>query len=132
MLTILSISLISTTTVSAQTIKKVSQNQFIIDSLGVKDYALQITKSKYLDSLVNSYKVSNMFKDSKIFILNHKIEKLEGKEKNYIDIIKKHEDKDILENKLAKEKVMIIKRQRNTAYVVTATTLILATLLLVN
>ncbi len=132
MLTILSISLISTTTVSAQTIKKVSQNQFIIDSLGVKDYALQITKSKYLDSLVNSYKVSNMFKDSKIFILNHKIEKLEGKEKNYIDIIKKHEDKDILENKLAKEKVMIIKRQRNTAYVVTATTLIIATLLLVN
>lgn len=104
---------------SAQKIKKSTKNEYVIDSLALKDYAYRITKSEESERLTKTYKISIDEKDKTINLLNNKILAFERNEEMYEKILLEDSEKDETENKLAKEKLRITKRQRNTAYIVT-------------
>ncbi|BAV39246.1 hypothetical protein BPT24_121 [Tenacibaculum phage pT24] len=121
---------INTSTVSAQQIRKINKNEFVIDSLALKDYATQIETNKRLEKLVLRY-------SSKVLTLETLVGDLKTQNKMYLTnqnhlekIISTNEKKNDVENELAKERLRLTRRQRNTAYVITGATIIVATILL--
>ena len=130
MLVILLLLLANTSIVSAQKIKKSTKNEYVIDSLALKDYAYRITKSEEYKRLSKTYRITIDEKDKTINLLNKKIGVFVRNEERYEKIILEDSKKDETENKLAKEKLRITKRQRNTAYIVTVCVTVVSILLL--
>lgn len=117
-------------TASAQEIKKKSNNEFVIDSLALKEYSTLIYEKKSIPQIIQSYNKQLKEKDNRISLLNDKVNLLETDIKTYQQMMIIRDEKDEATAELAKQKLRKVKWQRNTAYIGGGAAIILSILLL--
>lgn len=119
-----------TSTVYAQEIKQTGFNEFVIDSLALKEYSTLILESKSVPKIFKNYRDESLEKDEMINFLNEKIGEYKKNEIRFDNTL----EMSLRENDLLLEKHNIelrkIKWQRNKAYIITVATIIISTLLI--
>ncbi len=122
--------LVSTSTVYAQTLKKKSNNEFVLDSLGLKEYSTLIYEKKSIPQLIQSFNSQLSEKDTTISLLNFKITEYKKDITNFESMMLIRDEKDELKDELFKQKMRKIKWQRNKAYIGGGVAIILSILVL--
>ena len=130
MLISLTILLGSISTVCAQGIEKESRNNFVLDSLGVKEYSSLILEKKSSVDIFKKYSQQLVEKDYEIGLKDDKIEIFKKNEIRFENTIQLSEREKKLILDKHKQELRKLKWQRNKSYIITGATIILSILVL--
>lgn len=120
----------SISTVCAQGIEKESRNNFVLDSLGVKEYSSLILEKKSSVDIFKKYSQQLVEKDYEIGLKDDKIEIFKKNEIRFENTIQLSEREKKLILDKHKQELRKLKWQRNKSYIITGATIILSILVL--